>query len=124
MIRAYRRVLLEDLPEAEAQGWKPAVESASTVGADPFAAGTQASVLVYRDDPELAPEWINVSDLGPDERLVVKLIVARIRHGQGLYGALDIMRNPKDWAHEASEEFLDGAVYMAMESIRRARQRG
>jgi hypothetical protein len=119
MSRVYRRVLLEDLPKFEAQGWVPVILDGSAIGADPFAAGTQASVLVRRDYPEA---WLDVSALGPDELAVAEHIIARLRHGQEQYGALDIVSNPKDWQHEASEEFLDGAIYMAMESIRRERR--
>jgi hypothetical protein len=50
MTRFYKRIVLAALPEAEAEGWRPVVTTAGSVGADPFAAGTQQAVLVARDE--------------------------------------------------------------------------
>lgn len=63
-------------------------------------------------------QTVDVTGLGPDEIRVVRAIVARLRLGQVRYGPLDIASNPKDWRKEASEEFLDGAIYLAMQTIR------
>lgn len=62
--------------------------------------------------------WMRVEGLGPDELRVVARVVERLRMGQKQYGALDIAGNAKDWRAEATEEFLDGAIYLAMQSIR------
>lgn len=61
---------------------------------------------------------VDVTGLGADEIRVVEAVIARIRLGMERYGPLDIARNPKDWRKEASEEFLDGAIYLAMQAIR------
>ncbi len=46
----FRRVLLEELAQAEAEGWRPAVElPCGAVGADPVSGGTIAAVAVVRE---------------------------------------------------------------------------
>jgi hypothetical protein len=65
MTREFHRVLLADLPAWEAKGWRPAVELGGAVGADPWCAGTLATVTVTRDvpteeqqtDPGWTPPW-------------------------------------------------------------------
>lgn len=49
MTRIYKRVLLETLPQAESEGWHPTTTAGGAVGTDPFAGGTQQSVLVERE---------------------------------------------------------------------------
>ena len=45
----FRRVVLDELAQAEAEGWRPAVElPCGAVGADPWCAGTLAIVTVVR----------------------------------------------------------------------------
>jgi len=61
--REFRRVLLTDLPEFEAQGWRPAIVEAGAVGCDPWCAGTLATVLVERtllDRAELVAGIANI----------------------------------------------------------------
>jgi hypothetical protein len=54
----FHRVVLADLPAAEAQGWTPAVTHDGAVGADLWCAGTLAVVPVVRELAPLAPEEI------------------------------------------------------------------
>jgi hypothetical protein len=76
-------------------------------------AGLEAS----QPDPQIA---IGLPDLGDDERRVLEVIAARLRMGAGAYGALDVVANDaRDWRREASEELLDGFVYLAREVMRR-----
>jgi hypothetical protein len=42
--------------------------------------------------------------------------------GRKAYGPLDIHGDRRDWGHEASEEALDCAVYLAAETLRREAQ--
>lgn len=58
-------------------------------------------------------------DLNPAELRVVSVIVERIHHGQKLYGALDIDKDPRDWSHEIFEELADALVYAAIEKEKR-----
>jgi hypothetical protein len=58
-------------------------------------------------------------DLGADERRVLEVIAARLRMGARTYGALDVANDARDWRREASEELLDGCVYLACEAMRR-----
>ncbi len=126
--REYRRVLLEDLAAAESEGWVPVVQAElGAVGADPFCAGTLASVLVARDalvqtrvlQTTAGRTWVDVSDLGEDEQRVLLRVLDRLRIGYARYGALDLDGSSKDWHKEAIEEHLDGAIYLAMDSLRR-----
>jgi hypothetical protein len=57
--------------------------------------------------------------LADDEVRVVLLIAKRLVVGRKAYGPLDIHGDRRDWHHEASEEALDCAVYLACETIRR-----
>lgn len=67
---------------------------------------------------------LDISDLGDDERAVIARVVERVRIGFQRYGSLDITGSPKNWRAEGAEEFLDGAIYYAMESIRTERGHG
>jgi hypothetical protein len=58
--------------------------------------------------------------LGLDELRVVALVAKRLVLGRKVYGPLDVAGDRRDWRHEASEEALDCAVYLACESIRGA----
>jgi hypothetical protein len=57
--------------------------------------------------------------LGDDEVRVVALVAKRLAIGRKCYGPLDIKGDRRDWRHEASEELLDGCVYLAAETLRR-----
>jgi len=57
--------------------------------------------------------------LGDDEVRVVLLVAKRLAMGRKAYGPLDIKGDARDWQHEASEEALDCAVYLACETMRR-----
>lgn len=63
-------------------------------------------------------ESIDVSGLEPDAVRVIELIVQRLRFGQATYGPLDLSTNPRNWRLEASEEFIDAAVYSAMKALK------
>jgi hypothetical protein len=62
---------------------------------------------------------VDVTGLEPDAIRVVERVVERLRLGQGQYGPLDLATNPRNWRAEATEEFLDGAIYLAMESVKK-----
>ena len=52
--REFHRILLSELPDWEARGWRPAVELAcGAVGADPWCGGTLATITVTRDSCEV-----------------------------------------------------------------------
>ena len=59
------------------------------------------------------------AELGDDELRVVLLVAKRLAMGRKAYGPLDIKGDARDWQHEASEEALDCAVYLAAETLRR-----
>jgi len=61
---------------------------------------------------------VDVTGLEPDAIRVVERVVERLRLGQAQYGPLDLATNPRDWRAEATEEFLDGAIYLAMQSCK------
>jgi hypothetical protein len=61
---------------------------------------------------------VDVNGLEPDAIRVVERIIQRLLLGQKQYGPLDLATNPRDWRAEATEEFLDGAIYLAMQSCR------
>lgn len=56
--------------------------------------------------------------LGEDERRVLTEIALRLEVGAAQYGALDIARDRRQWSTEASEEFMDAAVYLAIAMLR------
>jgi hypothetical protein len=56
--------------------------------------------------------------VGSDERRVTRAIAARLSLGAATYGPLDIAGDPRDWTHEALEEALDLAVYLAAALLR------
>jgi hypothetical protein len=58
------------------------------------------------------------AELGDNEIRVVLLIAKRLVMGRKAYGALDIHGDRRDGRHEASEEALDCAVYLAAETMR------
>jgi hypothetical protein len=83
-----------------------------------FTGPVRMSVVKITDD------WFDiVGDLGPDEVRVVlhvaKHVADRLRLGARQYGALDIAADKRDWAHEASEEMADGAIYLAIDALKR-----
>ena len=59
--------------------------------------------------------------LGPDEKRVVVAVAERLVLGREQYGALDLATDERDMRAEAAEEFLDGAIYLAMRSLQPAR---
>lgn len=71
----------------------------------------------------LLEEWcklVNASDdLGVDELRVLTAVATRLAMGQKQYGKLDIARDKRDFVKEASEEALDGCVYLACELLRK-----
>lgn len=52
-----------------------------------------------------------------DEQLVLALIADRLEVGRQTYGDLDVLQPKREWAHEALEEALDQAVYLAALSL-------
>lgn len=115
MTREFRRIAGQQLEAAHAEGW-------FVVGVDYYAGGTETAYLVERhpppDPPGQAVTWLRVAGVGPDELRVLLRMIERMQHGRKQYGALDIAGSPKNWRAEATEEFLDGAIYLAMQSIR------
>jgi hypothetical protein len=67
-----------------------------------------------------------LAGLGPNERAVALEVLAqtaaRLRAGAAQYGPLSLATDARDWVAEANEEALDGAVYHAMERIKRRRK--
>jgi hypothetical protein len=56
--------------------------------------------------------------LGEGELHVLEAIAKRLRMGRQQYGALKPALDPRDWKREATEELLDGCVYLACETLR------
>jgi hypothetical protein len=52
-----------------------------------------------------------ISTLGPDERRVLLGIAERLAMGRGVYGALNIAGDSRDWNGEQRDELLDFLVY-------------
>ncbi len=69
-------------------------------------------------DPPKTYSTVDVTGLEPDAVRVVERIVARLRKGHAQYGPMVIDRDPRDLTHEANEEFLDAAVYLAMRTLK------
>jgi hypothetical protein len=61
-VREFKRILFDDLPAAESEGWRPAVTHLGSVGVDPFSAGHGLAVLVERDVESI----IVADDRSPD----------------------------------------------------------
>ena len=61
--------------------------------------------------------------LGEGELSVLEEIAWRLRLGKEAYGSLRPKSDPRNWQREASEELLDGCVYLACESLRRRSRR-
>lgn len=59
-----------------------------------------------------------IVQLGPDEIRVLERIAERLAMGRKQYGELAVENDPRDWKREASEELLDGCVYLAIASLR------
>lgn len=64
---------------------------------------------------DLAPIWRELSE---GERRVLVEVAKRLRMGLDRYGALDVEGDPRDFRREATEEFLDATVYLAILSLR------
>ena len=71
------------------------------------------------NSPEASALAAALAVLGPDERRVVLLVAKRLALGAKAYGKLRVEGDARDWRHEASEEALDLAVYLACETLRR-----
>ena len=56
--------------------------------------------------------------LGEGEVRVLEAIAKRLRMGRDQYGALRPAADSRDWKREATEELLDGCVYLACETLR------
>lgn len=56
--------------------------------------------------------------LGEGELRVLEAIAKRLRMGRDQYGPLRPVPDARDWKREASEELLDGCVYLACETLR------
>ena len=56
--------------------------------------------------------------LGEGELHVLHAIAKRLRMGRQQYGALRPVPDSRDWKREATEELLDGCVYLACETLR------
>lgn len=119
-------MLRADVPALQADGWE-------LVAAESFADGSQESCLLMREHTDPEPDarlavgsvaWVSVAGLGPDELRVVMHVIERLRIGRERYGPLDLATNPKDWRNEATEEFLDGAIYLAMDAVKRGGKTG
>lgn len=115
MTREFRRIVPADFPRAREEGWR-------LVGVDHYSEGNGTALLVERPAPDADPKagraWLRVDGLGWDELRVIHRVIERMQAGRKQYGALDVVGCPKDWRAEATEEFLDGAIYLAMQSIR------
>lgn len=57
--------------------------------------------------------------LAPDEQLVLLEVAQRLALGRQVYGPLAIADDRRDMIQEAHEELLDGAIYLAVATIRR-----
>ena len=69
----------------------------------------------------LRSELVTVTQgLNEDELAVLLAIAKRLAMGQKQYGPLAIKGDPRDFTHEAHEEFLDASVYLAIQTIRGA----
>jgi hypothetical protein len=64
---------------------------------------------------------IVVPDLGADELRVLQAVGDRLRLGARQYGALRVDGDHRDWQREATEELLDGCVYLACAAMRRSK---
>jgi hypothetical protein len=60
-----------------------------------------------------------IATLGPDEHRVVLAVARRLAGGASTYGRLNVQGDPRNWHQEATEELLDGCVYLACASMRR-----
>jgi hypothetical protein len=63
------------------------------------------------------------AELGPDERRVIALIAERLAAGRRIYGELDLEADRRDFAAEASEELIDGAIYLAAGALKAERRK-
>ena len=61
--------------------------------------------------------------LGDGEMAVLEAIARRLLVGRQQYGALRPVNDSRDWHKEASEELLDGCVYLACETLRQRSKR-
>ena len=59
-----------------------------------------------------------VAELGADELRVLRLLADRLLLGARQYGALDLAGDRRDLRHEATQEALDLACYLAMRLVR------
>ena len=74
-----------------------------------------------RNDDTMTVIGALINQLNDDERDVLLAVAKRLAMGREVYGPLSIAHDPRDWRKEAHEEFLDGAIYLACETIRTKR---
>jgi len=60
-----------------------------------------------------------IAKLSEDERKVVEFIVERLEMGRGLYGALHLKSDTRDFTIERAEELADVLVYSACLELKR-----
>jgi hypothetical protein len=56
--------------------------------------------------------------LGPEERKVLEILVARLANGQVTYGLFDVDNDPRDFARETFEEICDASIYSAVQLLK------
>jgi hypothetical protein len=61
--------------------------------------------------------------LNQDELSVLLIIVQRLIAGAPIYGSLDIENDTRNFAQEAMEEQVDGAIYSSIELLRVQRRK-
>lgn len=73
----------------------------------------QGLLPTIEDTGRLNTAWHKI---GPNARKALVLIAERMAKGAALYG--EDFTTPRDWRKEASEELLDGVVYLAIEAVK------
>lgn len=61
---------------------------------------------------------LDISDLGPDDREVVRRFVERVRMGAGTYGPLRLATDKRRFLREAGSELYDALYYIECEGMR------
>lgn len=98
-MRIFRRCLQERAEQLLQDGWELAGTAWSESVGREFLMATDGDAS------------IDVSDLGPVSRKIVRMVVERLRIGKERYG--DWTENSRDMMKEALDEALDLAVYLA-----------
>lgn len=71
----------------------------------------QETLPTIEDTTRLNYAWHKI---GPNARAALVLIAERMAMGAVRYG--EDFTTPRDWQKEAGEEFLDGAIYLAIKA--------